>query len=41
MVSNFSTGFRAKLVDLWSLCNHVKGPKQIFIGNWGCRIQKS
>ena len=25
MVSNLSMGFRAKLGDIWSLCNHV-GP---------------
>ncbi len=27
MVSNHTMVFRAKLGDLWSLCNHMEGPK--------------
>ena len=39
MVSDLSMGFRAKLGNLWSLCNHVETSKQLYIGNQGRRIQ--
>ncbi len=41
MVTTITMGFRAKLGDFGSLCNHVEGPKSLHIGNWVCSIKKS
>ena len=30
-VSDLSMGFRAKLGNTWSLCNHVETSKQVYI----------
>ncbi len=32
MVSDLSIGFRAKLGNFWSPCNHLEIPKQLYIG---------